>query len=205
MLLGAARGGPVSVPSKWKIAQYWNESRRRSDFAPHLVLDEPCCFACGWFSERWRQATPQASWQRAGLERAHIVPRSLGGPDDVSNLLLLCRPCHRESPDWVDPEQMARWTATREERPSREVETLMAWFSAAESVPDFQDALAAVVMEEGASERVSELIRDLLGRAGTHFGVGFSQGTRVAVLQAAADELSRRARQASREAADIQD
>ncbi|MFJ8033142.1 HNH endonuclease [Streptomyces sp. NPDC096032] len=190
----------MSVPSKWKIAQHWNESPRREDFAPHLLLDEPCCFACGWFSERWKRATAQASWQRASLERAHIIPSSLGGSDDVSNLLLLCKPCHQESPDWVDPAQMARWIATREERPSRELETFLAWFAAAEKAPEFKDALASVVAEEGAAERVSELLQDLLGRAGTHFGVGYSQGTRVAVLQAAADEINRRAQQADGEA-----
>lgn len=200
----------MSVPSKWKIAQHWDESLRREDFAPYLLLDEPCCFACGWFSERWKQASAQASWQRARLERAHIIPSSLGGPDDASNLLLLCKPCHQESPDWVDPAQMARWIATREERPSRELETFLAWFAAAERAPDFKDALASVVTEEGAAERVSELLRELLGRAGTHFGVGFSQGTRVAVLQAAADEINRRAQQTGLEAdesrsVDIQD
>ncbi|MEU4609339.1 HNH endonuclease [Streptomyces umbrinus] len=193
----------MSVPSKWKIAQHWNESLKRDAFAPHLLLDEPCCFACGWFSQRWKQATAQASWQRANLERAHIIPSSLGGPDDASNLLLLCNPCHQESPDWVDPAQMARWIATREERPSRELETFLAWFAAAEKAPDFKDALASVasvVAEEGAAERVSELLQDLLGRAGTHFGVGFSQGTRVTVLQAAADEINRRAQQTGCEA-----
>ncbi|MFE9440741.1 HNH endonuclease [Streptomyces sp. NPDC006602] len=200
MLPVAARGGPMSVPSKWKIAQHWEKSPRQCDFAPHLRLDEPCCFACGWFSERWNQATPQASWQRANLERSHIIPKSLGGPDDASNLLLLCQPCHQESPDWRDPEQMARWIATREERPSREVETFVAWLAAAERAPDFKDALASVVAEEGATERVSELLRGLLGQAGTHFAIGYSQGTRVAVLQAAANEITKHAQQAGCEA-----
>ncbi|MFB7162263.1 HNH endonuclease [Streptomyces sp. NPDC056242] len=197
---GSSQRGPMSIPSKWKIAQHWDASPRRSDFAPHLLLDEPCCFACGWFSERWSQATPQASWQRANLDRAHIIPRSLGGPDDASNLLLLCRPCHQESPDWIDPEQMARWIATRGERSSRELETFMAWLAAAEKAPDFKDALASVVAEEGATERVAELLQGLLDRAGTHFGIGFSQGTRVAVLQTAADEITRRVQQAGCEA-----
>ncbi|MFB7932861.1 hypothetical protein ACFC4C_27540 [Streptomyces sp. NPDC056039] len=109
----------------------------------------------------------------------------------------LCRPCHQESPDWVDPEQMARWIATREERPRKEVETFLAWLAAAERAPDFNDALATVVAKEGAAERVSELLRSLLGQAGTHFGIGFSRGTRVAVLQAAANQLSTHVQQTS--------
>ncbi|MGW8374482.1 hypothetical protein [Streptomyces sp. ODS28] len=87
---------------------------------------------------------------------------------------------------------MARWIATREERPSKELESFMAWFAAVEKAPDFKDALTSVVGEEGATERVFELLQDLLRRAGMH-GFGFSQGTRVAVLQAAADEIGRRA------------
>ncbi|UFR07653.1 hypothetical protein KBP30_14460 [Streptomyces sp. Go40/10] len=95
---------------------------------------------------------------------------------------------------------MARWIATREERPSREVETFMAWLAAAESAPDFKDALESVIGDEGATERVSALLRSLLGQAGTHFGVGFSQGTRVAVFQAAADQLTGHVQQANYEA-----
>ncbi|WP_241847991.1 hypothetical protein [Streptomyces sp. CB03578] len=110
----------------------------------------------------------------------------------------------------MDPEQMARWIATRDDRPSREVETFMAWLAAAEKAPDFKDALASAIAEESAAERISVLLRDLLGQAGTHFGIGFSQGTRVAVLQAAADEINRHVQQAGGEAAeprsvDIQD
>lgn len=192
----------MTMPSKWVIARYWEKSPRRRDFAPHLQLDEPCCFACGSFAEKWKrkQDTPQSSWQRARLERSHVVPQGLGGPDDASNLLLLCRACHRESPDWRDPEQMVRWIATRDERPSQELETFMAWLAAAERAPDFGEALASVASEEGAAVRVSEILRDLIGQAGTHFGVGYSQGTRVAVLQVAADEISKRARPADRAA-----
>ncbi|MGW1326920.1 hypothetical protein ACWD64_30785 [Streptomyces antibioticus] len=105
---------------------------------------------------------------------------------------------------------MARWIATRDDRPSREVETFVAWLAAAEKAPDFKNALASVIAEEGATERVSELLRDLLDRAGTHFGIGYSQGTRVAVLQAAADEINRSVQHAGPQAAeprsvDIQD
>ncbi|MEW1922722.1 MULTISPECIES: HNH endonuclease [unclassified Streptomyces] len=181
----------MSVPSKWIIANFWAESQKIDQFAPYLQLDEPCCFACGWFSEYWKKATPQASWRRATLERAHIVPRSLGGSDDASNLLLLCRPCHEESPDWSDPEQMARWIAARDDRPSKEVETFVSWLAAAEKSPEFKEAVASIATVPGANDRVMELLQKLLQQAGTHFGVGFSQGTREAVLRAAALELRR--------------
>lgn len=179
----------MSMPSKWEIAQFWEQGRNRDEFAPHLSLVEPCCFACGWFSECWEEKTPRARWRRARLERAHIVPRSLGGPDTADNLLLLCRPCHEDSPDWADPRQMARWIATRAERPSKEVETFQAWFAAASEAPEFRDAVASVATEQNAQERVMDLLQGLMAQAGTHFAVGISPGTRVAVLRTAAERI----------------
>ncbi|MFC9741217.1 HNH endonuclease [Streptomyces noursei] len=180
----------MAVPRKWEIAQFWEQNRNRDEFAPWLSLDEPCCFACGWFSERWVEKSPRARWGRTRLERAHIVPRSLGGPDTADNLLLLCRPCHEDSPDWPDPRQMARWIATRAERPSKELETFQAWCAAASEVPELVDAVASVATEQHAQERVTDLLQGLMTQAGTHFAVGISPGTRVAVLRTAAERIS---------------
>lgn len=184
----------MAMPSKWEIAQFWEQSRNRDEFAPWLSLDEPCCFACGWFSERWEEKakTPRGRWGRARLERAHIVPRSLGGPDTADNLLLLCRPCHEDSPDWPDPRQMARWIATRAERPSKQLEAFLAWFAAASEAPEFRDAIASVATEQNAQERVMDLLQVLIRQAGTHFAVGISPGTRVAVLRTAAERIRSR-------------
>ncbi len=43
------------------------------------------------------------------LERCHIVPESLGGKDEPSNLVLLCHRCHIENPNITDPEIMWDW------------------------------------------------------------------------------------------------
>lgn len=43
------------------------------------------------------------------LERCHIVPASLGGKDEPSNLVLLCRRCHLENPNISDPDIMWDW------------------------------------------------------------------------------------------------
>ena len=43
------------------------------------------------------------------LERCHIVPESLGGKDEPSNLVLLCHRCHIENPNISDPEIMWDW------------------------------------------------------------------------------------------------
>ncbi|MFJ4435098.1 HNH endonuclease [Streptomyces sp. NPDC088923] len=183
-------GRHTDMPDKWTIARYWAGSPERERFAPWLVPDSPCCFACGWFGEKWEKAaTAKGRWGAARLDRAHIVPDSLGGPATADNLLLLCKRCHEDSPDWPDREEMARWIARREERPSREMETFMAWFAAAEEVPEFKETLASLFErygEDEATRRVKDIMRAQFDQAGTHFGIGISPGTRVAILRSAA-------------------
>ncbi|MFJ9647190.1 HNH endonuclease [Streptomyces sp. NPDC101206] len=61
--------------------------------ADYLGLDEPICLIC---------------WQ-APVERAHVVPESLGGSHDVRNFALLCQRHHREAPDVADAEAFWSW------------------------------------------------------------------------------------------------
>lgn len=187
----------MTVPSKWEIAQHWVNSPDRSTFAPRMYdLGEPCCFACGWYSERWDKVTPQASWQRATLDRAHIVPASLGGADTASNLLLLCGPCHQESPDWPDPQEMARWIAARPSRRSKEFEGLEAWIRAAVEVPEFTDLLASSEPGQATVGRMEGFLWEATRQAGLHWSVGLSQGTRVAIVRRAV-ELARQSKLAA--------
>lgn len=43
------------------------------------------CAGCGW---------PGTDGKGKGLQKAHIVDRADGGPDDESNIIPLCPPCH---------------------------------------------------------------------------------------------------------------
>ncbi|MBJ7903992.1 HNH endonuclease [Streptomyces sp. DSM 110735] len=75
-----------------------NPDQRRSRppvqaIADYLGLDEPICLIC---------------WQ-APVERAHVVPESLGGSNDVRNFALLCPRHHREAPDVADAEAFWSW------------------------------------------------------------------------------------------------
>jgi hypothetical protein len=100
----------MSVPRKTRIAEYW-AARERAVFAVDLL--EPACFACGWWQEHWdAQRRP---WEAARLQRCHLTPKSLGGPDAVENLVLLCISCHRAAPDHVNPEWMIRWIQSRDD------------------------------------------------------------------------------------------
>ena len=66
----------LSKPDKKKIAKYNN-------------TDVDICMACG---------------VKCTTDRAHIVPLSYGGSNEIPNLNLLCKPCHAESENLFDRE-----------------------------------------------------------------------------------------------------
>jgi hypothetical protein len=51
---------------------------------------------------------------KSKLQECHIVPRSLGGSDNASNVVPLCAQCHDEAPDVADPGEMFRWIASQQ-------------------------------------------------------------------------------------------
>lgn len=61
----------------------------------------------------WGDDTAKNHCWRCGckrsLQKCHIVPKSLGGSDDVSNLIPLCAMCHDEAPNVNDPNAMWQW------------------------------------------------------------------------------------------------
>lgn len=177
-------------PTKWAVVKYWAASPLGHEaFAPHLNADSPCCFACGWFSERWTEGrSAQRAWERATLERAHIVPAALGGSSEANNIILLCPACHRESPDWHDPWEMAVWISRRAERASKEMEHVDTWIRAAEEALLFKPALSEVAARGESIEGVIELMRGHARRAVVHGGE-LSQGTMAAILRATARDL----------------
>lgn len=65
----------------------------------------------GGLSVDWAEAESHC-WRcgyKKDLERCHIIPDSLGGKDEPSNLVLLCKRCHAEGPNVTDPEIMWDW------------------------------------------------------------------------------------------------
>ena len=65
---------------------------------------------CG-LSVDWEEAA-ERYWRcgcEKNLERCHIVPDSIGGKDEPSNLVLLCKRCHADGPNVDDPEIMWDW------------------------------------------------------------------------------------------------
>lgn len=128
------------------------------------------------------------AWERATLERAHIIPAGLGGSNATNNIILLCSPCHRAAPDWDDPWEMAVWISRRPERSSKGMEHLDAWLRAAAEVPLFKVALSEVAAGGGSAQKAIEVMRQHTRRAVLHSGE-LSQGTMEAILRATARDL----------------
>ena len=77
-----------------QIVEYWNSKVNELDITVDWCEAEKCCWRCGI---------------ETSLQRAHIIPDSLGGKDEPANLILLCGRCHGEAPNVTDPEIMWDW------------------------------------------------------------------------------------------------
>lgn len=77
-----------------QAVDYWSRYVDECDLSVDWAEADTHCWRCGCEKH---------------LERCHIVPDSLGGKDDPSNIVLLCKRCHQEGPNVTDPEIMWDW------------------------------------------------------------------------------------------------
>jgi 5-methylcytosine-specific restriction endonuclease McrA len=98
-----------SMPSCAVIARYWADwEMEHGTFAPWAAgfwdHYEPSCMACGMPKFGIDPDVPTFNtWNKAGFQRCHVVPRYLDGPDEPHNLVLMCHSCHEAQPDSGDP------------------------------------------------------------------------------------------------------
>jgi hypothetical protein len=77
-----------------QIIAYWESRIDESDLGTDFAEAHERCWRCGY---------------RSKLQRCHIVPHALDGPDEPSNYVLLCGRCHREAPNTRNPDFMWQW------------------------------------------------------------------------------------------------
>jgi 5-methylcytosine-specific restriction endonuclease McrA len=107
------------LPSKAQIFDHWKDRFR--DLGIFIDWGEPSCWACGFhYGTKYDIKSSNAGWNeifdgwdRVPLQRCHIVPRSLGGTDEPSNLFLMCRECHDSAPNTALPEIFFEWARTQ--------------------------------------------------------------------------------------------
>lgn len=78
-----------NLPNHEAIVEYWQTRVYEQDLGTDWDEATHRCWRCG----------TRHSQQKSTLERCHIIPASLGGPDTVDNLVLLCCRCHEEAPN----------------------------------------------------------------------------------------------------------
>jgi hypothetical protein len=140
----------TDLPSKSEIFNHWK------DAFPFVVdWGEPSCWACGWYwNGRYDVKDSKAgmdkiyeAWERTPLQRCHIVPRSLGGSADPSNLFLMCTECHDLAPNTISREIFLRWAKNQNYR-AREndklEQELESFGLAIEAVADLRKAVEGV-------------------------------------------------------------
>lgn len=88
-----------------QIAEYWikNFTVEETD----LNFDWADCRTHCWNCGADKQSKSNKNIVR--VQRAHIVPHSLGGEDIPSNYVLLCSDCHKEAPNTSNKEDMWDW------------------------------------------------------------------------------------------------
>ncbi|NPC50973.1 HNH endonuclease [Corallococcus sp. AB032C] len=103
----------MGTPIKRRILEHWKSWL----IARGVDLGEPCCWACRkyWGDKFDVQRTDApwdevvACWEKTPLQRCHIVPRSLGGSDEPSNLFLMCAECHDLAPNLHAGDLFMKW------------------------------------------------------------------------------------------------
>jgi 5-methylcytosine-specific restriction endonuclease McrA len=177
----------TKLPSRSEIVTAWAHYHRdntlpwrEDDF---MDWGEPECWACRYYSESWPDGSYKAWDKAAGLQRCHVIPQALGGSDEPLNLVILCEPCHADSPDHVDPSHMYEWMRAQ---PKRFMGT---WHPdhIAELQRIMETALASMTEAE-VMQQAGDVVSRFMAGANTHFGKT-SDGTRAALLKATAIKL----------------
>lgn len=103
----------MSLPQKSDIAEHWKSWLDENGFD----WGEPSCWACKkwWDTKNDLPTLPGKSvssgWDKAPLQRCHIVPKSLGGADTVDNLFLMCKECHDLAPNTPSRNAFLKWAS----------------------------------------------------------------------------------------------
>lgn len=87
-------GKTVIKTKKQDIVDYWFSRVSECGLSVDASEAHERCWRCGYEYK---------------LQRCHIIPESLGGKDEPSNLVLLCHKCHLDNPNVADPEIMWDW------------------------------------------------------------------------------------------------
>lgn len=120
-----------TLPTRGTILEHWKTWLEEKG----ISFLHPCCWACGrtWHTvPSLRKENPSGNeikrlWDIEQLERCHIIPKSLGGSNEASNLFLMCRQCHDRAPDVASRKYFFVWVNCQSQIKRRTQELKEAW------------------------------------------------------------------------------
>jgi hypothetical protein len=179
-----------------KIATYWKENPFASEFELNFDWDmcDTHCWNCG--DDKRSMSNPK----KVRLERAHIIPRKTknfpnGGEDIPSNYVLLCKECHEEAPDCINPKYMFDWI--KGNRTKWGLTNTYRWEKAFDLFEQRQQIPFAkyCIENDFKDEYIINLIKKHLDNAVQLHGFKFSAETRYALVCEVYDSLKSEVKQ----------
>ena len=142
------------LPLKSEIVDHWKD--RLPKLGITIDWRQPGCWACGFhYGARYGIKRPDANWQEIlrcwnniPLQRCHIVPRSLGGTNDVANLFLMCRECHDLAPNTSMAEIFFEWAHAQDWDERETAKMLAAFESYGVRSTDYRDFNDVIISDE---------------------------------------------------------
>ena len=102
-----------SLPARNLIVKYWSQKVLQSDICTDWDRATEFCWACGYKARIPKTSSSSSEDSGSPLDRCHIIAAAMGGSCEPENFVLLCNPCHGESPSVSDPEVMWNWIKKR--------------------------------------------------------------------------------------------
>ena len=168
-----------------KIVEYWEARKDETELNVDWADAHERCWRCGY---------------KTKLEKCHIIPKALGGSDQPSNLVLLCIRCHREAPNFPDPNFMWLWIKKTPVAMAKNYPFAAGMYDSYWIVRGFQEyeqmfgrsPLSTIVCENAEkADQALQMFRKLLDeefkKAKIHWGEGRLNPSTIACILAAAE------------------
>ena len=176
-----------NLPKHKAIVDYWQTRVYEQDLGTDWDEAEHRCWRCG----------VRRSGTKSKLERCHIIPASLGGPDTVENLVLLCTHCHKEAPNINSKTVMWDWIKATKTELYDTFWTLRAFDEVEKLYGVSMEQLAEQTLQQkglGPSRGTSKFMRELkevYENTSIHFGEGrYNASTSAAAIYQAFQNIN---------------
>lgn len=144
---------------KEKIRDYWFSLNQLFNFR----IDYEDALSICWKCTKYKT-----------LEECHIIPKSLGGLNDPSNLVLLCKDCHKQNPNVNDKEYYINWLTKSK--------NWFGFYGTSETVEILKEVILENLNTFSVHEFNHSVFKDLLKNCSSHFGEGTNRETKKYLL-----------------------